>query len=203
MTDSHSLVVPRRSSMPDLSGVFRKNILTLQLANVFNSAGPRTFKARALHIGFVRLVDKSLEEYELARRAFHEYLNPTLGPRAQSNLYVASGHMENCVFSLRRVSRYGEALKRQPLFAESIVGDACSAATHERLRAIRNAAEHMEERILDGRLIEGEIAILFLDEDALRLDGHRIEYEELARWLRELQAIADSVAKIQDTSNVS
>jgi hypothetical protein len=65
------LVAPRRSTMPDLSSLFRKNILTVVLAHVFTGAGPSTTRAAILLRSYVRVVDKALEDYELSRAAFH------------------------------------------------------------------------------------------------------------------------------------
>lgn len=188
-------VAPRRSTMPDLSGLHRQNLLTALLAHVFNSAGPKEFKSRALYLGFVRLVDKSLEDYELSRQSFNGYVAET-DRRNLSLLVRGCGHMENCVVSVQRTYRFADAMAKIAEFRSYFQSaSALHPTARERVRRIRNASEHMDERVVNGNVKEGDFVNLWMGEDAIELDGQRVTYAELGDWLTELQGLAQRVAR--------
>src|SRR6266571_9140465 len=108
-----SLKAPQRSSMPDLSGLFRHTVLNHMLSVMLRRAGVADPKAGILLRGTIRLIDKALEDYELSRACFSEFVNDR-DNRKLSLFFRAIGHMENCLASLVRALRYIEVLDKHP-----------------------------------------------------------------------------------------
>ncbi len=48
---------------------------------------------------------------------------------------------------------------------------------------LRNSIEHLEERILNGKIAEGEPTTLFVKSDSIELTGIEIFYSDLADWI--------------------
>lgn len=193
-SQDRELTAPRRSSMPDLSGLFRKAMLTLLLTRVFQNAGAQGHLPRAFQTNLVRLTDKALEDYELARAAFEEYVT-----RANNNvwspLFRATGHMENCFSSLERALRLARRLLEDPETAQAVANFGVLAPEVRRsIGTIRNAMEHIDDRLLRGQIRDGDLIMLHLGEDAVQLQEQSIRYQELAAWLTELHGLAERMA---------
>lgn len=181
--------------MPDLSGLFRKMLLNHVLNIIFGGAGTKDPKAGIFLRSYVRLVDKSLEDYELSRACFTEFVNRN-DNNLLSPLFRAIGHMENCLNSLVRVSRYVEKMAAHPEMSKEltelrVLGD----GNFDRIRKVRNSVEHMDERVRDGKVEPGELSTLWMDEEYITLEGRKITYQELGEWLSELHELATRLAK--------
>lgn len=189
---------PTRSTMPDLSGVFRRNPLTLILSHEFTAAGPKAFVVRAWSISFVRLVDRAIDDYELARLAFAEYAGRGR-LTTPTQVLRAVGHLEHCFTSLQRALRFATRLAGTSQFADRIpTVEALAGDTIRRVKAIQTGSEHMDDRLAKGEIIEGELTALHLSEEGVQLFEERIEYAELARWLQQLQEMSQIVARFQE-----
>ena len=180
--------------MPDLAELFRKTILTFVLSHVFQGAGAKDDSARVFQITLVRLVDKSLEDYELSRVAFSEYVSRSSN-NVWSPLFRAVGHMENCFSSLERALRLARRLADHEETASAFSNCSVLApAVRKRISKIRNAMEHIDDRVARQQINQGDLTMLFLGEDAVELQHERIEYLELAAWLRELHDLSTKMA---------
>ena len=79
----------------------------------------------------------------------------------------------------------------------SVASDSLSVLkpiTIERLRAIRNVIQHMDERIIEGKIRDGEAVTLVPTSTHLSLGGVSISYQELGTWLTELYGLACKLA---------
>ncbi|MEO8630279.1 MAG: hypothetical protein ABI612_19605 [Betaproteobacteria bacterium] len=181
--------------MPDLSGLFRKTMLTFLLSQVFQSAGAQGYLPRAFQTNLVRLTDKALEDYELARSAFQEYVTRSSN-NMRSPLFRATGHMENCFGSLERARRYARRLLEDTETTELVTGFSVLAPdVKRRIGTIRNAIEHTDDRLISEQIKDGDLVMLLMGEDAVELQQESILYTELATWLTELHALADKAAR--------
>jgi hypothetical protein len=191
---TRDMAAPRRSAMPDLSELFRKTILTFLLSHIYQGAGAKDYCARAFQINLVRLVDKALEDYELSRVAFSEYVSRPSN-NVWSPLFRAVGHMENCFGSLERALRLARRLAEHEETATAVSGfSILEPAVRKRISKIRNTMEHIDERVIQQQIKEGDLTMLFLSEDAVELQHERIEYSELVAWLRELHDLSTNMA---------
>lgn len=113
--------------------------LSGQLAGV-----PRDRTLVGLFTNFARLADKALREYDAARAELILYLEPHDGLRTTPYLR-AIDHMENCISALHRGVLNAKALR------DNGVGRGAPRLTEnqeERLRNVRHAMEHSDEKIL-------------------------------------------------------
>lgn len=191
------LVPPVRSAMPDLSSLFRKNTLSVMLAHVFTGAGPTTVRAAILLRAYVRLVDKALEDYELCRMAFAEYVN-----RASSStfspLFRAIGHMENCLYSVERALRFARRLGEESELGATIPPlGVLRKDSLKRVGILRNGTEHLDDRVIRGAVSEGDLSAIWMDEEYMELENTRIHYSEFGTWLTELHGLAVALAKFR------
>jgi hypothetical protein len=181
--------------MPDLSALFRKLVLNHLLNAVFRRAGAQDPKVQIFLLSYIRLVDKSLEDYELSRACFTEYVNRE-SASVLSPLLRAIGHMENCLATLVRTIGYVKAMANHPEMSEKIGALSILASGNaDRIRKVRNSIVHMDERILHGKVEPGDLSALWMDEEHMTLEGRSITYQELGEWLSELHALAGRLAE--------
>lgn len=182
---------PTRSGMPDLSSLYATNVLPMILNMTFRGIGPTSHAALAYTSGFVRLVDKTVREYELARLAFEQYL--TSGSETLSLYFRAADHLENCLGSVRRAIRYARRLHRDPnatgIERQSLPTD----ADERRVACFRNAAEHADEQVAKGTLQAGDPIITMMHNTSFVLGAAEESYEWLAGLLERLHALASQI----------
>jgi hypothetical protein len=66
----------------------------------------------------------------------------------------------------------------------------------KRVGSIRDAIEHLDEQLLDGRIREKEPVALVLKAAHLELGRQQVGYIELAEWLTGLYRLASVVAGV-------
>lgn len=179
---------PRRISVPDRSALDVELTLNLFLLMTVGRAFPPG-DAQFLVTTFVRSTEVALRGYEMARAVLEESVaNDSLGS------YVRGlGEMESTFISLNRAMRVAVAIVGSQ--GTSVSNRHIPAAgTRDRLRAARNAIEHNEQAILDGRAGQGKTLALHVREDDSVIDDDAgtlvITHAELADWLSQLHQLA-------------
>ena len=118
------------------------------LIHVFGLTGPHP--AKPVLTNFIRLVDKSAFEYEQARRAMKRYARrPSQRLERVGLLLRSADHLESCVNALYRAGRAAETLRRAQSVPPIAKGEVLTKAEMELLAALRNFAEHIDEKIVD------------------------------------------------------
>lgn len=184
---------PKRCEMPDLSGEPDKKILDHLLNVFFRGAGPKDWRAAVFSRNFVRLCDLATREYELARASLVEQVNTP--NNVMSPLFRAVGHFEQCLFALRRALRFARHKKGPKLHPSDVL----SKIVTKRLRDIRDAIEHTDERIRKDQISENEPIMLVVKSDSVELGWNEIYYNELAEWIRALNKLAEFVAGFRES----
>ncbi len=59
-----------------------------------------------------------------------------------------------------------------------------------RIVTIRDAIEHIEEKIARGEVVDGDTIALAVKSDSIEFRGEEIYFTELAEWIRELDDLA-------------
>lgn len=189
------LEAPKRSSLPDLSAVFRLVSLNYMLNAIFSGAGAKDDKARIFVQNYIRLIDKALEEYELSRTNFEVFVSDKTNTN-YSSLFRAIGHMENCLYSLARAIRFASAMAGHSEMDKYISSlSVLQKDVRTRIEKVRNSIEHMDERVRNMKIKVGDLSALWMGEDHLELESTQINYSDLARWLTELHALSEELAK--------
>lgn len=156
--------------------------------------GRGTARARQVADGFVRLVEKTVLEYEASRQKLIEFMSDG----AADDLFRAEDHFESCIQSLHRAIAYldrlrslgirqtdGQAFVPRPRDLEVLRDE-----TKSKVRRFRDFAEHLDKDVIDGSLpYDAEVSI-HLGWDVATLNGAQIEYADLARWIKQLHSFA-------------
>ncbi|HPE12815.1 MAG: hypothetical protein KC544_12940 [Gemmatimonadetes bacterium] len=160
--------------------------------------GASQSKERLLSVGFIRLVAKAVDEFnEGGEAVVRMRLNADLiaGVRAGSSI-------ENCIVTLHRALLYLDAFKAMGVVQAdgATIGlrprdlPVRAPASRNRIDAMRNAIEHMDERLRNGDYPVGVPVGLTPYKGRLDLEGVSIEVQELAGWLQQLAELARRIA---------
>lgn len=179
---------------PDLSNLKEVSVLFFA-KHFFQGGGPKEYNAYALTMNFIRLVDLSVQEYELGRSSFQEFLNNREGIHIGSAT-ASVGHFEVCLSALKRSVNFLKALRGNknvqnglknllPRGSLILRGDAEKQVTR-----MRHAIEHLEEEIIKGQIQKGQALCVLATEEKLELGCHSIRYTDLAAWLTELHTLS-------------
>ncbi|HEX9003361.1 MAG TPA: hypothetical protein VGB07_25865 [Blastocatellia bacterium] len=190
--------------MENLSDLDQKLILNRMLNFVFGRVGIQTRPAAQLANNFVRLVDRAILEHELAHAEFKLYVER----RGLERFIRGQGHLETCIQSFHRSLNYVDALRGlglrladgTPLIPRAKDVEVLSTPVRNRIRDLRHAIEHTDERILKNRAPVGNPIALNPDDSSVCLEGISLTYEELARWLRQLHSLAVRINSYSDSS---
>lgn len=193
MKDKNQKWPPRTCEMPEINDLRDYRTLTHVLNVYFRRGGPQKIKAAALVRNYIRMIDHLIMEYKYAREALLNYVNtPTnvLGP-----LFVAIGHLETVVTSLKRAIRFLDRIKRDqqiPAIERNL--SVLSNDTKYRVTSLRDAIQHLDEKLIKGELREGEEITLLAKSNGIELFSTEIKYTEIANWIRELDKVSSQLA---------
>lgn len=176
--------------IPELSDLKSQSVL-LAVNRFFRGAGPKDWKAWALVLNYVRLVDLAVTEYEIARKAILEFasLNETL---LLDRPIQASGHFETSVTATKRAIDHLKALRShqrlRDLLPKGIT--VLSGNVENKVTTMRGAIQHLEEDIKNGKISPSQAIALSPKEHTIELGRCSIRYLDLADWLRELHSLS-------------
>ncbi|MBP1149847.1 hypothetical protein JOD69_001684 [Methylocaldum sp. RMAD-M] len=157
-------------------------------------------RARQIADGYVRLVEKAILEYEASR----DQLLRFLADGTADCEYRAQDHFESCVQSLHRAIEYLERLRGfgyrredgQPLVPKPRDLEVLRKHVRAKVRGMRDAAEHLDCDILDGRYPMNAQVGIHLGWDTATLGSHSISYVEVTRWLTQLHEYAGLLSRV-------
>lgn len=193
--------IPNLSHLNQLSHIFMHN-------RYFSGIGPSDHEAYALFMNYVRLVDIILREYENGRKELENFLALKNDSWISTHLVIiASGHFEICINTLKRVINYLKRIRGHPKVAQplkdrlprnSMVLDGKSEKV---ITEMRDAIEHLENRIQRGEITPGQTLCIVPREDSLELGRHVILFSDLAEWIREVHSYAKVMAQYSETQH--
>jgi len=188
--------LPRECKIPDLSHLTEKKatssyILT-GLIGSDNNLDPKFVLFRKL---FVRLADKAIYEYSMAREAVIDQIKDKDG-----GIYIVPiiNHLENCINSLRRLFHLFDHLKKakySPIFFDRTLRKLLDSK-NEAIQGIRNSIEHIDNLIINGKISEGQTIALDISEDSSKLviGSKKISTNDLANLISHFYHIARELA---------
>lgn len=179
--------------VPDLppldDDVSPKQVLNL-LLNMMTGQPPAVSAnsmGHALLVNAVRLCDKAACEYNAAREAVDDFLRNREGGRI-SPYFRATDHVESCINALHRALLHLSSVRSTrglPPVIDRTEWRALQVPI-DRLNAMRDATEHTEQLLRDGRLAAGEAAFLKLEQAVVTLAEHEVRYSDLAHWISQV-----------------
>jgi hypothetical protein len=199
--------------LPDV-GALNTKLMGIWAVHVASGrAGTLFLKGRPSVTSFLRLSDHALFSYKSARNAYLEGDRAAVLPVDQwttresldaalaafTSTARATSHLEVAVTSAHRALCFlHDASKVDPDVRRLLTGKAIRrASTRRSLSRLRNAIQHLDERVRENRLKGNPIAPLIRGH-YLRIGERRIRPSTLVKWLQEMQATG--VAIIRHTS---
>ena len=187
---------PKRCDMPNLSG-FSSNLTVEYFANrtLRNVGLEIPFPGRAFFLNLTRLADKTLYEYEEARKYLQRYVH---SGNETTLFFRCVGHMENCVDSLHRIFQHTNRLQHHlhTLEEENHTGHPAPIISRNelpkskdraRVAKIRRAIQHMDDDISKEKAGRNLAPIgLIVNSDSIELGGTEISHEDLASWIKQV-----------------
>ncbi len=186
------------------------------LARTFQGKGPRVYRDNAILENLTRLAYHAAVEYNLGRAGTLKYWRSGGTTLQLSAILRASTHFETCITNVHRAIKHVTTIRQN----DQILPDSRNAlaghlgiydrSLQERVRHLRNAIQHQEERVLSGQIGEGEnISIVasgdktpngdgtLMTIDRLELGKERVKFEELVACIRELRNSADALIEVE------
>jgi len=173
------------------------------------------YQVHALAGSYVRLVEVALFEYRHGCAELRDFWE-TSDTVKLSAFNRSISHFETCVMSMHRAIGCYRRLRRNkdqdPLAIElnRARPEFITARIADRLRDVRHEIQHLDERLADGEILEGQSFALRPDgpdlPDPLKPDGRlkvfdrlsigskEILFKDLAAWLGEMCRVADRIA---------
>ncbi|MHC4475288.1 MAG: hypothetical protein ACYTEL_06575 [Planctomycetota bacterium] len=189
--------------IPDLSEL--RELSTLAAMNcIFRGAGPKDHQTYALTLNFIRLIELSIREYESARGMVARFAATTKSA-GFNYMVTASGNFEVCVDALKRAVNHLKRIRAHPHAPASLIRllprntKVLTGRVEGQVTDMRNAIQHLEKDILEGRVVHGQALALFPGDDGIELGGQKILYTDLSDWLRELHGRASALANYWET----
>jgi hypothetical protein len=184
--------------LPDLSDLHQTNLMALAVAQQWEKH--RYAASTNLQLVTVaRLLDKALRDYQSARKPFGEHdtmwegVGPAIRPRNRGitvPLFRAIGHCEDLVAALDRILRILPALQASPELAAIADFPLPPTDVATTVRRVRNRIAHGDADIAKGKA--GVVATLRPDPAGVQIGDHRLNFDELAQWLRDVAAYVRS-----------
>jgi hypothetical protein len=189
-----------RLAMPPVDRLISMNALNviLDMAMPEQSSGnvpSGGYALTGLFINFCRLTDKALREYESARRALSEYVS---GNGLDPVPYLtAIDHMENCIDAAHRAVLNADALRSLRVGRASL---AVTEAQRARLKRVRDAIEHSDDRLLNRSrsalrpaFQQGQPFSLDMDNTRVVIGSHVLTYNQLVSVLTKCYRMIEQI----------
>ena len=180
--------------MPDLSHLDSKNSLNAILNMLLGGRGIAGHPGHGLLTSYVRLMDKTILEYEAARSALTEWL--TTPNNVMSPLFRTIDHLETCVDSLHRVSVFAERLRQLKDAPPIDRSKLPRQGERNEIRDARDAIQHADKDLVDDRdLVNGRTGepsgrpLLPMD-GGFEVGGHEVQWRDLAGWIEKYHDLA-------------
>ena len=183
---------------PDLSDldipVTRNYILNL----LFLGAGPKDRQASSFLHNYLRVTDKAIREYNVARELLSTYAS---SDNQTMLLLEAIDHFETCINSVKRSLNFADRMashRRSPNIDRTL--RKLFESYQSSIRPVRDAIEHIDSDIFGGGIPEGKAHSLFITQDGeyLEISNQRLALSDLAALLKRLHTLATELAEYQD-----
>lgn len=189
---------PTTNEMPSLASLDQANVTNFVLNRILGVSAPFGIPWEAMTSTLARVMDKNIREYEGSRRELDRFVNRKSG-RLSSGIRAAD-HLETCVTGVVRAYRLADALRRGHGGSWIKKNDLPRAQLIRRLDDIRDAAEHIYDRLQRGEIAPGESIHIQMGNQSFELQRAVVTYVELASTIKQLLAITQRLAVPQSPS---
>jgi hypothetical protein len=181
--------------MPDLSALssLKKNLLAILIG--MGDAG--LSRKLGLHRrNFIRLIDKAIYEYVMARADVLAEMEETEPLSFYGFAFI--DHMENCINATRRLLAMVEIFKseRTPILPRET--RLLLRSLSQEIIDVRDVIEHMDERVQQDRIGDKESVMLAIstDRDTVTIGGDALDLVRLSETLRRLHHVGITLLEL-------
>jgi hypothetical protein len=174
-----------------------------QLGLLLGVHGPHTPRGKQIADGFVRLVEKTILEYQSSRERLFAFLKDGIA----DDYFRAQDHFETSIQSLHRTITYldrlrgmgfrqadGTAFVPRPRELEVLRDD-----IKAKVRELRDFAEHLDQDIVGARIPPDVEIGIHLGWEQASLNGAEITYTDFVRWVGQLHHFAVLLSRVHIT----
>lgn len=182
-------MIPNTNQMPDLSDLY--SILPSLSTATLCFDGTNLTKKEKLYVRlFVRLTNKAIVEYCTTRKALDILVGNTITSDRLVGMMPFIDHMENCLNATRRLFNLLYAAKKECGGLKINRLARRNLGSHSgRIKDIRDAIEHLDEKIQKGERIS--VNIWFTpDETGVELAGQTLSFSNLSQIMRSFHAMS-------------
>jgi hypothetical protein len=179
---------------PDLSQLFLPVAANYTLNIAFRGAGRADRTLQSYLTNYIRATDRALQSYNFGRAKLIEFVASTNGILVYLE---ALSEFEIAITYARRALRFFEKLRSHPNGPDIERVVARVMASYERRATpVRDAVEHLDERITRGEIAEGQPTALSVSPDGERLEvaDVAISFNDLALLLGKLHEVSLQLA---------
>lgn len=193
------LTIPTTCKMPALYPELERLGPQLLVLTAFVGNGRLSRNGGLLRRNIVRLVDKAIFEYTLARQAVLDQIAESQRPLEELlsgriiYMFYFTNHMENCVNAVRRVIGLLEALRSDTSApVQDRITRRLTSAHAGSLLHLRDLLEHIGSAINADQIWDGHAAVLSLgpDESSVCIGAHQLSFFSLTTIMSALHAEA-------------
>ncbi len=192
-------MIPTENKMPQLYPELGRLQPQLMLTTTFVGNGSLSSNAAGMRHEVIRLMDKAIFEYTLARQAIINQISEGQRPYeelVEGRVIYMHGfinHIENCINAVRRLIALMEYLRsdRSAPLQDKTKRRLISALADD-LIDIRNTLEHMGEMISESQILDGHPVVIAIGQDqaSIQLGKHTLSFQSLTSMLRALHSEA-------------
>ena len=174
-----------------------------ELGLILGIHGPNTPRGRQIADGFIRLVEKTILEYQSSREELIAFLKDGFA----DDHFRAQDHFESSIQSLHRAISYLDRFRRmgfrqadgasfvpRPRDLEVLRDD-----VKAKIRDFRDCVEHLDQDIIAGRIPPHAKIGVHLGWDRASLNGIEIGYADFIRWVSQLHHFAELLSRVHIT----
>ena len=177
------------------------------MKNLFIQSPSNRYQINALTSTYVRLVEAAIFEYNAGNLELRKFWSTNTSINL-SAMHKSISHFETCISNMHRATNCFRRLRRDRLqdplskVLNSQTAEFATDAITDIFRNIRNDIHHLEEKIMDERISNGQPFALMPDGpetahtkednqtikriDRLIIGTNEVEFSNLAKWLREM-----------------
>jgi hypothetical protein len=204
-------------AIPELS-LYPNGFPDYWLNMLFRGSMPNIYKVKVLVTTYVRLVEGAYTHYRVARSHVEAFWNAH-SSLALGSAIISTTYFEDCINSMHRAVLFMRRIRSNrdvPADLKSLFPKKPQFATEavaKRLRDIRGAIQHMDDRVLNGNIPKDTPFALMatgpetpvLDQpnqtlkviDRLTLGSDEILFTDLVTWLHEMGKCAEIISKYE------
>ena len=171
------------------------------LGRIMGVHGPPSLRGLQIADGYVRLVEKTIIEYESARREMLSFM----ADGVLDNYFRAQDHFETCLHALHRTIIYLDRLRRlgfcradgRPFVPRPRDLTVLNDPIRSQVRDFRDSCEHLDKDIINGKIPEDAEVAVHLGWNFAKLADKEICYHEISRWIKQLHQFALLLSRVE------